>query len=228
MRLWVRRMSILKIARGSARDGFTLIELMAAMVIMAVGVFSVIQMQLISIRGNSYARERSGAQEIANGVAEELMTQSLRWVQPRNGAAPAFEAVFQAPGVTILRDTNPPPMGTQIPFSILQAITVYNGNIIAPGLAAAGAQLINTAGCTAPPPACSGVIYRVHYFAQSVFRQRGAAQPDQDLVRITIFVSWDNKDFGAPIDYAGFNWLTNFWSRHMVTATIFVSPTQLF
>jgi prepilin-type N-terminal cleavage/methylation domain-containing protein len=215
--------------QGNTRAGFTLIELMAAMVVMAIGLFAIIQLQLVSIRGNSYAQERSNAQEIADGVAQEIMTQSLEWVNlTPNGPNVSFGALFSPPLHTlILVNANPVPMGDQIPFAALQPLTMYRGKAI--GLN----DTINTAGCSslsAADPECGqylgkiGRIYRVHYIAQVFPLMRGAANPNPaqvQVVFIKVYVSWDSKDHG-PQDHAWDSILENdFLNRHMVTATVY-------
>lgn len=213
--------------QGNTRAGFTLIELMAAMVVMAIGLFAIIQLQLVSIRGNSYAQERSNAQEIANGVAEEIMTQALGWVNLAPfGPNVTFGALFSPPLHTlILMNANPVPMGNQIPFGELQTLTMYRGNAIALG------DTINTDGCSSlstTNPECQnlgniGRFYRVHYIAEAVPLMRGAGNPNPpQVVRITVYVSWDSKDHG-PQDHAWDSLNENdYWNRHMVSVTFFV------
>ena len=41
--------------------GFTLIELMVAMVVLTLGLFSIIHLQVVTVRGHAYARERNEA-----------------------------------------------------------------------------------------------------------------------------------------------------------------------
>ena len=60
--------------------GFTLIELMVALVLLSIGLFSVIQLQVVTVRGGAFARERSEAQALANAVAEEMRARALNWV----------------------------------------------------------------------------------------------------------------------------------------------------
>ncbi|MBW2700245.1 MAG: prepilin-type N-terminal cleavage/methylation domain-containing protein, partial [Deltaproteobacteria bacterium] len=50
---------------SSKRAGFSLIEVMVAMVILTLGLFAVINLQVIAVRGNTFARARTDAQKIA-------------------------------------------------------------------------------------------------------------------------------------------------------------------
>ena len=63
--------------RRSGRSGYTLIELMVALVVLSLGLFSILQLQVYTVRGHAYAREKLEALRIAQGVAEELRTRSL-------------------------------------------------------------------------------------------------------------------------------------------------------
>jgi prepilin-type N-terminal cleavage/methylation domain-containing protein len=224
--------SIAARVRWHNRRGFTLIELMAAMVVMAVGLFSVIQLQLVSIRGTSYAQERSGAQEIANGVAMEILTRSLQWADAQPTVGPGSTATFAGTfGTDIMPVEVPDNAATMIPWSDVHAIPSYLGKTIGNGNIA---QLINTVGCSSlssAHPDCQnigskGQLYRVHYTAENVYLKQGDVTPSPDLVRITLFVSWDNKDHGLSYDWKTIDG-TNFWDRHMVAVTFLVSRNQL-
>jgi len=54
-------------------EGFTLVELMLALVVFAVGVLAVAQMQLTSMRYNTQAQQMSEATMLAQGKMDELM-----------------------------------------------------------------------------------------------------------------------------------------------------------
>ncbi len=64
-------------------SGFSLVELMIAMTIFAVGLLAVVSMQLTAIRGNSSANSLTTATAIAEGIIEEI----LAW----SGDNPVFE-----------------------------------------------------------------------------------------------------------------------------------------
>jgi type IV pilus assembly protein PilV len=54
------------------RDGFTLVEVMIAMVVMTIGILAVAQMQVRAINQNSNAFDRTRANNVALAVLEEL------------------------------------------------------------------------------------------------------------------------------------------------------------
>ena len=56
------------------RNGFTLIEIMIAMVVLAIGILGVAKMQLSAIKGNSYASGLTEASTLAQNKMEELMS----------------------------------------------------------------------------------------------------------------------------------------------------------
>lgn len=64
-------------------SGFSLVELMIAMTIFAVGLLAVVSMQLTAIRGNSSANSLTTATALAEGILEEI----LAW----RGDNPVFE-----------------------------------------------------------------------------------------------------------------------------------------
>ncbi len=55
------------------RDGFTLIEIMIAVTVLAIGILGIAKMQLGAVRGNSYARGLTEASTLAQNKMEELM-----------------------------------------------------------------------------------------------------------------------------------------------------------
>lgn len=58
-------------------DGFTLIEVLIAMAIFAIGILGVATMQISSTNGNTSARKHSEASEFAQGQVELLMATSF-------------------------------------------------------------------------------------------------------------------------------------------------------
>ncbi|MBW1808847.1 MAG: prepilin-type N-terminal cleavage/methylation domain-containing protein [Deltaproteobacteria bacterium] len=215
------------IKKGLQTDGFTLFELMVAMVILAVGLFAIVQLGVVSVRGNGFSRERIEAMEIASGVLDEIKTRSSRWVDNQTGPDPTFAQIF--PDITLC--VEPPDVldpGQPLDIDDLEAWPTYLSGAgvrkdIADGTTPVEALKINAdgevAGCG--DLTCARAIYRVHYIAygQSLMPPLDIT----DLARITIFVSWDSKDYGEK-DY---NWENegwwnagvDFWKRHMVVAT---------
>jgi prepilin-type N-terminal cleavage/methylation domain-containing protein len=233
--------------RQATETGFTLIEVMMAMVILSVGLFSVVQLQVISVRGGAYARERIEAMEIATGVMEEMRTQNLEWVENMKLKTFAPTTTVYPPALFPMAPI--PAACTPLPIAGLQSVQTYlhdpatgNRNIIATSAAPGDALLINVHGQTAAAAGLSGerAIYRVHYISHFVPSSTqdiptdaccGASPPCDfprscpQLIRVTVIVSWDNKDVGVQ-DYDWANWWDNggdnFWDRHMVTVTFYM------
>jgi prepilin-type N-terminal cleavage/methylation domain-containing protein len=203
-------------------DGFTLIELMIAMVILSLGLFSVIHMEVVTVRGNAYARERTEAYQIATGVVEELRAQALEWVDVRVGADPTFADVFPNIVVTQTADDGALTLADNV-----KALREYRGIDIATDDGGETAMPINIHAYNTQDFAgikSSRAIYRIHYLAVNVPLLAGDL-PSPDLVRVSIFVSWDNKDHGLQdIDWNNF-W-DNFWDRHMVVVTCYLTRTR--
>jgi prepilin-type N-terminal cleavage/methylation domain-containing protein len=200
-------------------DGFTLIELMAAMVVLAVGLSAIIQLQLVTIRGTSYAQEVDQAAQLAKGVMDDLRVQALGWVNIQNGAFPTttnFGNVFGQNVVPIA--SIPLPNPDDIKFTSLNALELYEGKTIASGSALSAANLINIKGDTVASTVVGGrAIYRVAYIAYPLLTQFGL--PSTSAMQIVVFVSWDNKDYGDPTSDYG-NWANPteqmFLNRHMI------------
>ncbi len=57
------------------RNGFTLIELLIALTLLAIGILSVITMQVTAIKSNSIANRLSAA----NALAQEVMDDMMSW-----------------------------------------------------------------------------------------------------------------------------------------------------
>jgi prepilin-type N-terminal cleavage/methylation domain-containing protein len=63
----------------STNQGFTLIELMVAMVVLAIGIMATIAMQYTALAGYTASREMTGAVEVARSVEQRLKTEALAW-----------------------------------------------------------------------------------------------------------------------------------------------------
>lgn len=207
--------------RARTETGFTLVELMVALVVLTAGLFAIIHMQVVTIRGHSYAREREEAYQIAQGIAENLRTRSLEWLDVRHGMDKTFADVF--PEITLI---NPPPLaGSNIDMVNLRSLQEYAGIAISADGTPQGASPINVfARNPTDNPGLPGArgAYRVHYIAYAVPYQEGQP-PDNTLIRVTIFVSWESKDHGADVDWS--NWWNggaNYWDRHIVSVTTYL------
>lgn len=60
--------------QGHESRGFTLIEVMVAMVVLAIGLLALIQLQVAAINGLAYSRHFSVATQLAEGQIERLMS----------------------------------------------------------------------------------------------------------------------------------------------------------
>lgn len=67
--------------------GFSLVELMVAMVVLAIGIMATMAMQYTALAGYTSAREMTGATEVARVVEQRLRTESLQWQAGQNVGA---------------------------------------------------------------------------------------------------------------------------------------------
>jgi hypothetical protein len=137
-----------------------------------------------------------------------------------------YSTVFLAGGPYELQVTPTPAVGADLDPASLRAIRSYAGQIISASPAFTDAYLINVRGLSTvvdPTINSAGARYRVHYIAHEA-RVDAAEPPRDDLLRVTVFVSWDSRDFGDQ----SLNWATgwqntaNFFRRHMVSVTFLV------
>jgi len=216
---------------GKSQRGFTLIELMVALVIMSIGLFAISHLQVVAVRGNEYAHERFEATQLAQEVAEELRTCALNWLDTPATGAMTFNAVFDGAGCPNIVLGPTPPQGTNVNLASVYSLTNFKGNVIASGTAPSAAYAINSLGLnpvSSPDLNGAGAVFRIHYVAYLVDTLPGIPA-DGSVVRVTIYVSWDNKNHGD----ASLGWTSctspawynaaAFFDRHMVATTIFLS-----
>ncbi len=219
--------------RLRSRRGFTLIELMIATVVMSVGLFAIIHLQVVVVRGNSYSREVSEASELADAVCEYLRIQALNWRDTGTGAIPPLTSV---PYFNNFFITPPPASGadfaTAANLRALEELSIdpaISPVAISTGTAPADALPITSNGLPRTlAPGLEGLrnLYRVHYVAYQS-RLMAGGLPSPNLVTVVVFVSWDNKDHGLqeqPWD----NWYdpNTFFDRHMVVKRVLLSPKR--
>jgi hypothetical protein len=211
---------------------------MVAMTVLSVGLFAIIHLQVVTVRGHSYARERTQAYEIAMGVAEELRTWGHGWVELPGDSGYGLAGTFTNTNPNL--DTNLisatlttlPAEGGQLVFGNLNALESYRGYKVSADGALINSRLINIFG---KGPKVDGVnaaelescaaIYRVHYVAHQVRLWAGGTLGNPDLVRVSVFVSWDNKDHGDR-SYDWTQWGAaggTFFDRNMVAVTLFLN-----
>jgi type IV pilus modification protein PilV len=75
--------------------GFTLVELMVALVVFAVGILAVGQLQVTSIRYNSHAQRMSEATMLAQSQMEELMSIDYDTVAAETATAGSYLIKWQ-------------------------------------------------------------------------------------------------------------------------------------
>src|SRR5690554_5375701 len=72
-------MSWMRTPQRRAQRGFSLIELLIAMLLMSVGVMATIAMQFVSLGGYTASREVTGATEMARQVEARIRAEALAW-----------------------------------------------------------------------------------------------------------------------------------------------------
>ncbi len=198
------------------RQGFTLIEIMMAMVVVSVGLFSLVHMQVVGVRGSSLAKERNEASQIARGVMEEMRIRSLAWVD-----LPTMKSDFEVVSGNML--TAIPAVGSEFGFSDLRSVMKYHGYNIAASADVKDALRITGAGVpeTVGGLAAAGAIYRVHYVAARMRLDPTVAMASDTAVFLKVYVTWSNKDpgHGEAHDWGKWDQATTFWKRHLVTAS---------
>jgi len=209
--------------RHPGDPGFTLIELMIALVVMSLGLFSILHLQVVTVRGHAYARERTQATQIALGVSEEMRYTAQGWLAKRNGDKVAVNTLF--PDLVVLPA---PSVGDQLDYANLRSVTKYAEQDIAASSAFIDAWKINTFGASieggSPPDQATGALFRVHYVAHWLNLPMPA--PPNSVFRVTVVVSWDNRDHGEGVNWANWHDQNNFFKRHMVTKTFFLYRTS--
>ena len=208
----------MRLSNPKRREGFSLIEVMVAMVILTVGLFAVINLQVIAVRGNTFARARTDAQKIAMGVSDEIRTRALGWVSS-NTINRAWTDVF----LNMPLSDSPTGAGANLDLLDLRSVMRYQEQDIAPGNAVGAAQLIDVSASTVPG---GGAMYRVHYIAHEVPPLVPRPGDIPNLVRMTVFVSWDSKDHGRQDYLWGADW-SLYFRRHMVSVTQFLSKRRI-
>ncbi len=83
-----RKNSILKIRQPGAAEGFTILEVLVAMGIFAIGILGVATMQVSSTKGNTTARKHTEASEFNQGQIEVLMTEDFDNLANGNAVTP--------------------------------------------------------------------------------------------------------------------------------------------
>jgi prepilin-type N-terminal cleavage/methylation domain-containing protein len=73
---------------SSSRRGYTIVELMMAIAVMAIGVTGIIAMQKVTLTANQHAKHLSVATQVASAWLDMLAADALQWNRPnRSGGA---------------------------------------------------------------------------------------------------------------------------------------------
>jgi type IV pilus modification protein PilV len=75
-------------------EGFTLIEALIAMVILAIALLGIAQMQISSMQGNRSSYDTTEASALASDMLEQMVVQS--WKDPTTVACPAADFVTES------------------------------------------------------------------------------------------------------------------------------------
>jgi len=169
-------------------------------------------------------------------VAEELRTWGHGWAELPDGSGYDFEKTFTATNpalsINLIKSTlaTLPSEGGQLAYTSLNSLESYRGFKVAADDTLKNARLINVFG---KGPKVDGVdpaelescaaIYRVHYVAHPVRLVPGGGG-SSDLIRVTVFVSWDNKDHGDR-SYDWTKWgdaAGTYFNRNMVAVTFYL------
>lgn len=75
------------------QQGFSLVELMIAMVVLTIGIMATMSMQFTSLAGYTAARETTGATELARAVEQRIRAESLAW-QPGEGIPSGIDPLY--------------------------------------------------------------------------------------------------------------------------------------
>ena len=87
--------------RFNATTGFTLMEVLVSLVILAVGILAIAEMQIISIKGNSFSRYLSRASVLAQDSLESL--RSLPITNEKFVSGPHSESDYEDPDIGTFR-----------------------------------------------------------------------------------------------------------------------------
>jgi prepilin-type N-terminal cleavage/methylation domain-containing protein len=69
-------------SRSGPRRGYTIVELMMAIAVLAIGVTGIISMQKVTMVANSHARDLAVANQIAGAWLDHLATDAMYWNRP--------------------------------------------------------------------------------------------------------------------------------------------------
>jgi prepilin-type N-terminal cleavage/methylation domain-containing protein len=205
-----KKSSVLKRLRSlRSRRGYTVVEVISAMTLFAIGAAGVISMQRVTIQGGTDARRFDVGSNIANEWAHRFHRDSMLWTQP-NAANPNSQNLFGGSAATRwLRDIATPNTWIRVPalttgteMGVSGAFDVYGRDLPASG---AGIEHFY---CTQ---------YRLNWISDP-----GPALPPGGVIRVELRVIWARLDSTSIIncnDTTNFDPDTNPNSYHFVYVT---------
>lgn len=87
-------------AGRSSRAGFTLVELLIAMLILAIGIMAILQMQFSSMGSAMISRDNANSSDLAQRMLDVMRTESVQWRNGSIGAQVATPAYNDLPVVS--------------------------------------------------------------------------------------------------------------------------------
>ena len=87
------------------QDGFSLLEVLIALVILAIGLLAVAQMQIVAIKGNAFGADMTESLTVGHRLMEQLKAQNLRNIAANSNEGDRFNlASTGAPYITDAAD----------------------------------------------------------------------------------------------------------------------------
>jgi type IV pilus assembly protein PilV len=112
-----------------SESGFSLVELLIAMTILAVGLLATVNMQATSLQRNGLAQRTTEAAALARGAMDDLMS--------RDGGGVFFQTAVAAPGIAFDLDPNTAALTQTIQGATYSATVIVTPNAsISVGVAA--------------------------------------------------------------------------------------------
>ncbi|NOZ86656.1 MAG: type II secretion system protein [Deltaproteobacteria bacterium] len=213
-------------SRKKQADGFTMVECIAALAVLGISLAAVFQTIYISARSNRFAREISAASYLANAFLEDVRRRATAWNPKLASQEPLFQntpgALWQHvfPDLPLKNDPVPPPIPWCDNTKQFCPITTFLDNpdfTTLPGWkdTKTGQWLLDEQGRLKDPVAQDiNRRFILEYRAQ-LLGLTTSPNASNEVVRLTLRVSWSNKDQGetASKDYYG---TADEWNRRMV------------
>lgn len=209
--------------RNRGQAGFTLVELMISMVIISVGLFAIIHLQVVTVRGHRYAWELSEATWLAVGISEDLRIRSTQWVKLSNGYEKLLGDAL-GPNSPYLISSPNPSSGDRFVVDNLRSVSAYKNVELSSGPMLQNSELINVWGQQGQP----GGIYRAHYVAFFPYLKPTDAFPNNRVVQTYLDITWDSKDHGESYDWVKWSEPGTYFKRHFFRIPLNLRRTRYY